>query len=177
LERQGNNHRVSDLAVRIIRPVSDADKAAAINQAAIEPALFAQIKSEHPNVTENLLATLLLHKGFTEDGSKKAAKVYKDNLEFLGKLPQASSHNKPAEPTPAATSAAPAVSAVKPHMVTHALAANELPVPIGDNLVARVPFPMSEEDFDLFIGTLNLWKKKLVKKPDAPSGEKLDDAG
>lgn len=28
---------------------------------------------------------------------------------------------------------------------------------------------MTEEDFDLFIGTLNLWKKKLVKKPDQPT--------
>ena len=26
---------------------------------------------------------------------------------------------------------------------------------------------MSEDDFDLFIGTLNLWKKKLIKKPES----------
>jgi hypothetical protein len=25
---------------------------------------------------------------------------------------------------------------------------------------------MSEEDFDLFLGTLQLWKKKLVKQPE-----------
>lgn len=169
LEREGNNHRVSDLAVRIIRPVSDADKAAALHQSAMEPSLFSQIKNDHPAVTENLLATLLLHKGFTEDGSKKAAKVYKDNLEFLAKFPQSSVHSKPVEPAPAATPAAPAVSAVKTQMVTHAITVNELPVPIGENLIARIPFPMSEEDFELFVGTLNLWKKKLTAplKPKA----------
>jgi hypothetical protein len=34
------------------------------------------------------------------------------------------------------------------------------------------PFPMTEDDFDLLIGTLNLWKKKLLapkSKPDAKS--------
>lgn len=40
---------------------------------------------------------------------------------------------------------------------------SELPIPIAGRL-ARIPFPMSEDDFDLFIGTLQLWKKKLVRK-------------
>jgi hypothetical protein len=42
----------------------------------------------------------------------------------------------------------------------------ELPIPIG-NRVALVPFPMGEDDFDLFVETLKLWKKKLVKKATA----------
>jgi len=46
---------------------------------------------------------------------------------------------------------------------------NELTVPIGDNLAARVPFPMSEDDFKLFIDTLNLWKKKIVKPKSLPT--------
>jgi len=29
----------------------------------------------------------------------------------------------------------------------------------ASNRVARIPFPMTEDDFDLLIGTLNLWKK------------------
>ena len=40
----------------------------------------------------------------------------------------------------------------------------QLPIPIG-NSVAHVPFPMGEDDFELFIETLKLWKKKLVRKP------------
>jgi len=31
--------------------------------------------------------------------------------------------------------------------------------------MAKIPFPISEEDFDLFLNTLALWKKKLVIKP------------
>ena len=45
------------------------------------------------------------------------------------------------------------------------LARKELPVPLDHDLVARVPYPMSEEDFELLIGTLQLWKKRLVQ-PD-----------
>lgn len=39
----------------------------------------------------------------------------------------------------------------------------ELLVPLENDQVARVPYPMSEEDFALFIDTLQLWKKRLVR--------------
>jgi hypothetical protein len=53
--------------------------------------------------------------------------------------------------------------------VNATITSGQLPIPIGDK-VALVPFPMNEDDFELFIGTLNLWKKKLVRKigPIAP---------
>ena len=43
------------------------------------------------------------------------------------------------------------------------LARRELPVPLDNGLVARVPYPMSEEDFSLLLDTLQLWKKRLVR--------------
>ena len=42
------------------------------------------------------------------------------------------------------------------------MARRELPVPLDNDLVARVPYPMTEEDFLLLIDTLQLWKKRLV---------------
>jgi len=48
---------------------------------------------------------------------------------------------------------------------TDLLKPNELAVPIGDGMVARVPYPMSDDDFELFVATLKLWKRKLVKTP------------
>lgn len=38
----------------------------------------------------------------------------------------------------------------------------ELVVPLDNDLVVRVPYPMSEDDFDLLIETLHLWKRRLV---------------
>ena len=39
---------------------------------------------------------------------------------------------------------------------------NELPILVGNSRVARIPFPMSEEDFDLLLETLQLWKRRIV---------------
>lgn len=52
----------------------------------------------------------------------------------------------------------------------------ELPILVDHGQVARIPFPMSEEAFDLLIGILNLWKKKLVQPPfHQTGGEKRDN--
>jgi hypothetical protein len=42
----------------------------------------------------------------------------------------------------------------------------ELPILVGVNRIARIPFPMAEDDFDMLIKTLNLWKEKLVATKD-----------
>ena len=42
-----------------------------------------------------------------------------------------------------------------------------LPILVGKGKVAKIPFPMTSADFDLLIGTLNLWKKKIVQDPPA----------
>lgn len=52
-------------------------------------------------------------------------------------------------------------------------ATQELPILVDHGLVARIPFPMSEDAFDLLIGTLQLWKKRLVSpQPGAASAAK-----
>jgi hypothetical protein len=61
------------------------------------------------------------------------------------------------EPRPKAPAPADAASASMP------IVRRELPVPLDNDLVARVPYPMTEEDFLLLIETLQLWKKRLVR--------------
>lgn len=43
-------------------------------------------------------------------------------------------------------------------------AVQEMPIPIGPNLVARIPF-MTEEDYKFFLSALTLYKPKFVKAP------------
>ncbi len=45
---------------------------------------------------------------------------------------------------------------------SRSMAQRELPVPLDNGMVVRVPYPMTEEDFLLLIDTLQLWKKRLV---------------
>ncbi len=51
----------------------------------------------------------------------------------------------------------------------------EMPLSIGPNMVARIPFPLSEDDFKFLLDALNLYKKKLVSRP-APAENTLTDA-
>ena len=50
----------------------------------------------------------------------------------------------------------------------------EFTVPLSVGTIAlRVPYPMDEDDFQLFLDTLTLWKRQLVKKPAAKTSEEL----
>jgi hypothetical protein len=57
----------------------------------------------------------------------------------------------------------PAVRPPEPAAPSAQAGSKELPVPLDNDLVARVPYPMSEEDFTLLIETLQLWKKRLIR--------------
>lgn len=72
---------------------------------------------------------------------------------------------RPVTPTPAVPPpehlSAPAAG---PGMATPPPEGNrELPVPLDRDLVARIPYPMSEESYALLLDTLQLWKKRLVR--------------
>lgn len=44
-----------------------------------------------------------------------------------------------------------------------------LPILIGEQRrCATIPFPMDEEDFEMMISTLALWKRRLVLPPAKP---------
>ena len=60
-------------------------------------------------------------------------------------------------------STVPEMRPSRPEVAPWSVARKELPVPLDNDLVARVPYPMTEEDFDLLIDTLQLWKKRLVQ--------------
>lgn len=63
---------------------------------------------------------------------------------------------------------------VAPPQVNTITQLGEASIPVADGKFARVPFPMTEDDFEMFLGTLNLWKKKLVQKlPAIPPAIKL----
>lgn len=168
LAKSGTAFKVSDEAMGAIRPIDDAEKLKHIRKLALNPPLFSEIFKDHKDCTETVLATVLQRKGFTEDGAKRAAKVWRDNLEFakLGDQGYSADDNQVETDGDGDTKGSDTTKTTpqvknKGNMET-AIQAGELPIPIAGK-VARIPFPMSEDDFELFIGTLQLWKKKLVK--------------
>lgn len=67
------------------------------------------------------------------------------------------------------------VGGIAANAPTHSGDVRDFPVPLmsGGIAVLRVPFPMSEDDFQQLYATLHAWKKALVKtevRPVEPSG-------
>lgn len=82
LERHGSKHRISDLALHAIRPLSEEDKRSTLRKIFMTPPIFQKIAQEHPNCSESVLASILVRDGFTDEGAKRAARIFKDNFEF-----------------------------------------------------------------------------------------------
>jgi hypothetical protein len=176
---QNGGLSVSSDAIAVLHPKDESQKLEIMRRMAVNPKVFWELYSGgFHKCDHSVLSNHLIQNGFKEEIAKKVATVFKENTE-LSKLDDerinalemtkqkeqsagktifgeigahmASSHpglfpsfsSRPEEPKP-----------------------GELAVPIGNGKVARVPFPMSKEDFDLFINTLKLWERKLVQPPD-----------
>jgi hypothetical protein len=54
------------------------------------------------------------------------------------------------------------------------LVLREFTVPLSAGTISlRIPSPIDEDDFQLFLDTLNLWKRQLIKKPAAKTSEEI----
>lgn len=174
VENVGGGIQISPLAMRILHtPSGHPDYLAAVREAALNPESFREFYETHREASEqSIQSELILKKGFSPEGAKTFASSFRETIIFA-KLDQvAYSPSTDADKSKANTDKnpqdqrdVPPLVASKANMNTAAaIQPGELPVPIADGLVARVPFPMSEDDFELLIGTLQLWKKKLIKK-------------
>ena len=161
----------------LLLPADDPRKQRALEVAARAPTIHATLWERYGSHLPDDAAIspfLVRDKGFNEDIVGDVIANYRSafNLAKLDKISDSNSveepkdaskdPNKPAESTDSTTATNTRTS------MNADVSAQEMPILVGPGKVARVPFPMTEEDFDLFIGTLNLWKKKLIKQPEKP---------
>lgn len=173
LDAVGENVQVSPLAMRLLHQNDDVpDYRAAAKEAALRPELFRKLAETHLEASQDTIAShLLLKMQLSDDGARVAAKAFKETIAFAKldntEYTPASEADK-GKASGSSTAVTPVVNpppAPKTTVNATTVQPGELPVPIGDGLVARVPFPMTEEDFDLFVETLKLWKKRLTRRP------------
>lgn len=174
IRRDQGNISISPLALQILWPTTEANKLEAIRSAALAPKVFSRIKQHYSECAASVLEGYLVQEKFTPERARIAATIYKDNSSFA-KLDEMR-YIAPGERE------TPLDIKLEAHQQETSLAlkniesvmsdaggkprVEELSVPIADGLTARVPFPMSDEDFELLIDTLQLWKKKLTKQAD-----------
>lgn len=183
LDGIGDGIQISQLALRLLhQPESTPDYQAALKEAALSPELFRKLLPTHADASPDAVTShLILKLQFSQEGAKVAAKAFKETIAFAklnassytpetdenktrdqsekgasgpGATPFGLFGPKPPAPSPPKHPQQP--------MNTATIQPGEASIPVAGNF-ARVPFPMTEEDFEMFIGTLQLWKKKLVK--------------
>jgi len=88
LSRNKNAYSITNLADRILLPVSDEDKAIAIIEAAKKPKLYRQLVEKYQNQALPILLNNILVRdyGINEKRSKNVAKDFIKSLEFAGIL-------------------------------------------------------------------------------------------
>lgn len=103
LERSGEEVKVSDRAVRILHPHSQAEKAEAIRDASKEPELFLELAERFPGKIPNddLLKNYLVRKGFAPAALASVISAYRDTSDMVereggGYIPEV---QQPTEPT------------------------------------------------------------------------------
>jgi hypothetical protein len=85
IDGRGDEVRVSDRAMAILNPLSDAERATALREAAMEPALFRELSERFTgaHLNEELLKNYLLRNGFALSAVSGAISAFKETMEFV----------------------------------------------------------------------------------------------
>ncbi len=167
---------VSERAQDIIHlPPTDPRYSQSLRAAALEPAIYKELWDRYGKSLPDDSAIrpfLIRDKGYNDSSALEVIKTYRETFEFA-KLGELSEHNQQADSekqvaqikgSPETRSAGVQPPLAKSNVgMTQTIEDQELPVLVGNGRIARIPFPMSDDDYELLIGTLNLWKKKLTR--------------
>ena len=85
LERQGSDLKISERGMMCLHPQGPVEREGAIRDAALEPALFAELKQRFPGGTSNeeLLRNYLIRMGFTPTAASNALLSYHDTVDLV----------------------------------------------------------------------------------------------
>lgn len=88
LERQGDEIRVSERARKILTPLSEEEKMAAVRDAAFDPPLFAELAEKFPGKAppDDLLKNYLSRKGFAPGALSGVVLAYRQTSDMVGGL-------------------------------------------------------------------------------------------
>src|SRR6185312_6437688 len=85
LEGRGDEVRVSDRAMRYLNPMSDAERAEAIREAAFAPALYRELSEKFPGrlPSEEVLRSFLIRNGFSPAAVSGVILSYRQTMELV----------------------------------------------------------------------------------------------
>jgi hypothetical protein len=185
LDANGSNLSVSPLALRLLHPLNPDQELKARQEAALLPPIFTQLNSESFHIAdEGVIANKLIHSGFSAASAKLIARIFKENIAFA-KLDGVNNSSSGLEVfeneknVVQAESLTPNVQKGQSEAVSASIQP-ELKLPLDSGYVVRFPIGISQDEFDLINGTLQLWKKRIVRHqqdthPEVPRRIRIEE--
>lgn len=158
--------RVSDTAFKIIvdeRPDST-ERLQLLQDAALSPELYQHLWNKYgadlPS-DASLKHHFLVELGFNDRVIDSVINQYKNTISFA--------NLKNTSITPSMSISSPSVQGTSSTMGAGLSANSEIPIFLDNNKFVKIPYPLSEDDYDLMMEQLKVLKKRLVKSDKNPS--------
>ena len=165
----GKTYRISALGKDlVVLPQSSAEHTEALRKAALMPVIY---ESLWTRFGPELPADSLIRSYLVRDRNFNAHQVDGMIADFRSTIEYAGLAKETAPTPPEAESIGEIVqrfATMRPvgggtlPAPTHAAPGEVFTIPLEDGKVASIPYPMSEQTWDLFMDTLKLWKPRLV---------------
>ena len=177
---RGKSVSVSPLAIKLIHPLNPAQETAAKQESALLPQVFKELVSEgFHKCEEELIANHLIQNGFTPDGARKAASVFKENIS-IAKLEDCginTSGESETEDKAIDTAGDKDAKLIVPLVsIDHSKGKNVLAtysIPLGSNEVT-ITFTgeeLSVYDFDALADYVAIFRKQFERKQNAEASK------
>jgi hypothetical protein len=166
LEEGGDGLRVSPLALSILHPVKEGEGKTALRDAAMKPALFAQLAESHLGASLQAITSYLITRmGFSQTGAMTCAEAFKDTVQFAS-LDDSGSH-EPVDLVQENNEIAESETTSPETLKISHKQSRVLVWPLTRGVVAEVSFSgeeLTDDDIDLLCDYLKLAKRGLVKR-------------
>lgn len=164
LEKRGDGVAISKTGHSILTAKSDEDRREHLQRAALSPLTFRMLWRRARHCTQEELAALLEERNFTEQGARRASKIFRKNDEFAAlhsievepELPEKGKNNA-GQTSDRRQSNNASGKRRRPLINPESLS---MPLSTGR---AVIPKGISDEEFDTLMQTLRAWRKQLVK--------------
>jgi hypothetical protein len=168
--------RVTDLALRILHPETDAERRAALNEAAFNPQLFQELRRRYPGrpPASATLQSYLTREGFSAIAIAPATKAFLETCRFLQQEDAYESDGETVASAPEGE-ASPTSKDAQP-MQVQPIAPVARPFPPaglrsdvftlqgGGEIVANLPDTFTQRDFEDLKDWLELMQRKAARK-------------
>lgn len=168
LEKAGDGVRISLVGRRILDADSLEEKRDFLQRAALSPLTFRMMWRRARHSSRSEWKELLLERGFTEPGAKRASKIYRKNDDLAGLRdlhlePELPERGKRQEPCHSPRQGLGGNQAKTPGQFPR-LNPNSLTIPLSTG-AAIIPKGITEVEYTNLLQTLRTWKEQLVRKP------------